>query len=445
MEERAFNMLNHLSNTDGISTRPIFFIVHSMGGLMLKYILEKSNADNDYASIIQQTKGVAFLATPHEGSFGANFLTNLSIIFRANDIVKQLEKNASPLNRLDDAFNTIVRQKDLKCISIYETKKVQIKKWFFKAEAIQVVSPSSAKGRFNYKSPLPVDRDHLNICKLQSKDDLVYKNIKNLINEVLNEVSIIDNSDSNDVDQKYIDIENSLPEQDKTPSLVNQIFLIFNEDNISDIKYEVIGYIQADDEFENELIEFTFEDIYNEKEQEAFLEKLIKEAELDDVTIHFILPPSLFLVNFKQWKCKGNEFVKLYHVLLHNKEKFTRKIGKYKPMINKWNSLFEELKDNDITNALLIINDSEERFDARNKQIGICFKYSPVNYDVIKDTLIATDMGLWQYPNGIISDYHTWLDSGVYLNQLNQDSRKCDHMALLWDDMSLLEKLKRKI
>lgn len=446
MEDRAFNMLNDLSNTDSIGTRPIFFIVHSMGGLILKYILEKSNVDNDYTSIIQQTKGVAFLATPHEGSAGANFLTSLGIILRVGDIVKQLQKNASSLNRLDDVFNTIVRQKDLKCFSFYETKEIRIKNKYFGWKGIKVVSESSAKGRFSQPTPLPVDRDHLDICKLQSKSDLVYRNIKRLISEALDEISTVNNS-KNDVDKKYIDIENSLPDpiQNEAPSSINQIFLIFNNDDTSDKKYEVIGYIQADNEFENELIEFTFEDIYDAKEQEAFLEKLIKEAELDDVPIHFILPPSLFLVNFKQWKYKDNEFVKLYHVLLHNKEKFLRKIGKYQPMIDKWNSLFEQLKDDNITDALLVIENSEERFDARDKKIGICFKYTPIHYDSIKDTLIATDMGLWQYPNGIMTDYHTWLDSGIYLNQLNQDSRKCDYMALLWDDMSLLEKLKRRI
>lgn len=111
MEERALNILNDLSLTDPIGTRPIFFIVHSMGGLILKFILEKSDADDDYMEIMNQTKGVAFLATPHEGSAGANFLTNLSILYRANDIVKQLQRNSSSLSRIDDVFNTMVRKK----------------------------------------------------------------------------------------------------------------------------------------------------------------------------------------------------------------------------------------------------------------------------------------------------------------------------------------------
>ncbi len=447
MEERALNILNDLSLTDHIGTRPIFFIVHSMGGLILKFILEKSDADDDYMGIMNQTKGVAFLATPHEGSAGANFLTNLSILYRANDIVKQLQRNSSSLSRIDDVFNTIVRQKNLKCFSFYEKDEVRIKRKFlgtkiWGSKGLKIVSESSAKGRFTQPSPIPVGRDHLEICKPQSKDDLVYKNIKRLINEVLDEITTINN-----IDKKYSDIENSLPELEKgkTPSHVNQIFLIFNEDNLSDVKYEVIGYIQTEDEFESETVEFTFEDINNTIKQEDFLEKLIKESELDNVSIHFILPSSLLLINFKQWKYKGNELVKLHHIVVHNKEMFARKIGKYKPMIEKWNSLFDTLKDTNITDALMSVNNDRERFDARKDKIGVCFEYLQSNSDILNETLIGAYMGLWQYPEGLLSDYQTWIQSDVCLSQLNHESRRCDNVALLWDDMSLLENLKRRV
>jgi hypothetical protein len=211
------------------------------------------------------------------------------------------------------------------------------------------------------------------------------------------------------------------------------------------VKYEVIGYIQTEDEFESETVEFTFEDINNTIEQENFLEKLIKESELDNVTIHFILPPSLLLMNFKQWQYKRNKLVKLYHIVLHNKEMFARKIGKYKPMIEKWNSLFDTLKDTNITDALMSVNNDTERFDARTDKIGVCFEYLQSSYDVINETLIGAYMGLWQYPEGLLSYYQKWIQSDICLNQLNHKSRRCDNVALLWDDMSLLENLKRRV
>lgn len=444
MEERALNILTDLSTTEGIGSRSLCFIVHSMGGLILKYILEKSKADNNYSKIIQQTKGVVFLATPHEGSSKADFLKNLGLIFRANTIVKQLEHNASSLNRLDDAFNTIVRQENLMCFSIYETKEIRIKKTImgvplFGFKGLKVVDESSAKGRCNYATPLPVDKDHLEICKIQAKDELVYKTIKKFIKQIL------DNNEGHQ-NQKYLDILNGLSEpiEKEITADINQIFLIFNEDNISENKYEVTGYIQCDNVFESDSFDYTFENINNQDEQEKFLEILIKGAELVNVPIHFIVPPQLFMVNFKQWKYRGSELVKLYHIVLHNKEKFSRKIENYKPLTDEWNKLFEKLKDNHISNALSGIHSDNERFDTREEKIGICFKYTLSNYETIQNTIIAAHVGVWQYQHGSLSDYLTWIESGVCLNQLNQQSRQCDHTALLWDDMSILEKLKRR-
>jgi hypothetical protein len=341
---------------------------------------------------------------------------------------------------LDGSFNTIVKQEKLKCISFFETKEIRIKRFYglFGTKGIKIVSKASAKGRFVQPEAIGIDKDHIAICKLKSRDDLVYKNILPYVQDILDDI---------DRDKKYSDIENSLPEPEKCelPALVNQIFLIFNEDNLSDVKYEVIGYIQTEDEFESETVEFTFEDINNTIEQENFLEKLIKESELDNVTIHFILPTTLLLMNFKQWKYKGNELVKLYHIVLHNKEIFARKIGRYKPMIEKWNSLFNRLKDTNIKDALMSVSNDTERFDARTDKIGVCFEYLQSSYDVINETLIGAYMGLWQYPEGLLSDYQKWIQSDICLNQLNHKSRRCDNVALLWDDMSLLENLKRRV
>jgi len=440
MEDRAMNILNNLAHTPPIGQRPIIFIVHSMGGLLLKYMLEKAKIDSDYKHILNQTKGAVFLAVPHDGAGGASFLKALSIVFRVNDIVKQLEKNASALDRLDGSFNTIVKQEKLKCISFFETKEIRIKKFYglLGTKGIKIVSKASAIGRFIQSEPIGIDEDHIGICKLNSKDDLVYKNILSYIQDILNNI---------DKSKQYSDIENSLsePEKCKVLSPVNQIFLIFNEDNLSDVKYEVIGYIQTEDEFESETVEFTFEDINNTIEQENFLEKLIKESELDNVSIHFILPSSLLLMNFKQWQYKRNELVKLHHIVLHNKEMFARKISKYKPMIEKWNSLFDTLKDTNITDALMSVNNDTERFDVRTEKIGVCFEYFQSNCDILNETLIGAYMGLWQYPEGLLLDYQAWIQGDVCLSKLNHESRRCDNVALLWDDMSLLENLKRRV
>jgi len=241
----------------------------------------------------------------------------------------------------------------------------------------------------------------------------------------------------------YTKIINTLPPMVQTSSTLDQIFLIFNQQSNS--KYLVTGYIHCEDEFDNKDFEFSFSNIYNKVEQSSFVNKLIREAELDDVSIHFILPPSLFLLNFKQWEYEGNRLVNLYHIVLHNQEKFLRSSKRYKSMIKKWDKSFEPLKNQNLSDALFPIHSDKDRFNVRDRKIGVCFRQKLSDYNVIKNILIPTKIGLWQYQEGNLSDYCRWIDGHVCLEELNPKSRECDHMALLWDDMRLLEKLKRRI
>ena len=238
-------------------------------------------------------------------------------------------------------------------------------------------------------------------------------------------------------------ILNTLPLKIETPSSISKIFLIFNQSNSYASQYSVVGYIHRKNEFKNDLIEFTFKNIYNQEEQEAFIQLLVDEFD-DSITIHFIIPPELFLVNFKQWKFRGNELVKRYHILLHNKDRYNSKHSKYEEMIEKWNLLFEYHKQNRVREALLLTEDDDIKFDTRLDKMGVCFKQKLSNYEVVNNTLDMAKVGLWQCSDGVIEDYHHWVDGTVCLKDLNKASRQCDHVALLWDDMSLLEKLKNR-
>ena len=90
-------------------------------------------------------------------------------------------------------------------------------------------------------------------------------------------------------------------------------------------------------------------------------------------------------------------------------------------------------------------NDNSARFDTRLGKIGVCFKQSISNHEIVNNMVDMAKVGLWQYKDGILSDYCEWVEDNICLKDLNHQSRNCDYMALLWDDMSLLEELKRRI
>ncbi|KAI4158786.1 MAG: hypothetical protein LQ342_007133 [Letrouitia transgressa] len=77
-KELLFHMLVFAQGFGGsFGTRPIIFVAHSMGGLVVKkaYILGKH--DSTYATIISETYGMLFLGTPHRGSHHAKILNTI--------------------------------------------------------------------------------------------------------------------------------------------------------------------------------------------------------------------------------------------------------------------------------------------------------------------------------------------------------------------------------
>jgi triacylglycerol esterase/lipase EstA (alpha/beta hydrolase family) len=52
---------------DGLESRPIIFLGHSMGGLLIKQALINAHNNPKYTQIKDATTGIAFFATPHRG------------------------------------------------------------------------------------------------------------------------------------------------------------------------------------------------------------------------------------------------------------------------------------------------------------------------------------------------------------------------------------------
>jgi len=115
--------------------RPIIFIGHSFGGLVIKQALALSQISNPFVEgdnpyIAEATRGVLFLATPHFGSqyaFGGVWLARLLGIFGGtySGLLQSLQLLSPQLQHLNQDFLTIpairnLPQRSLVCF--YETK-----------------------------------------------------------------------------------------------------------------------------------------------------------------------------------------------------------------------------------------------------------------------------------------------------------------------------------
>ena len=76
---------------------------------------------------------------------------------------------------------------------------------------------------------------------MKNKDELVYKKIIEYISEILNENNTTE-------ENNYKEILNSLKDTEENEKSTNRVFLIFNADDISDKMYNVVGYIEDNNE-----------------------------------------------------------------------------------------------------------------------------------------------------------------------------------------------------
>ena len=96
--DRAVNCLAELQ-AHQIGRRPLFFVGHSMGGLLVKQMLRPSSSSApDFADIAISTRGVILLATPNAGTGVASLANLLQQVLRTTAPMRDLEAN-SPLLR----------------------------------------------------------------------------------------------------------------------------------------------------------------------------------------------------------------------------------------------------------------------------------------------------------------------------------------------------------
>ncbi|CAH0021548.1 unnamed protein product [Clonostachys rhizophaga] len=116
VQEHASNLLASLGRhrgEDGTSSRPIIFVCHSLGGLVCMDALvlsEQQGGQHHLPKIHEQTIGIQFLGTPHQGSDFASWAKLVSrYVFPMrqtnSDITRVLRKDSEELARIQHSFH----------------------------------------------------------------------------------------------------------------------------------------------------------------------------------------------------------------------------------------------------------------------------------------------------------------------------------------------------
>jgi tetratricopeptide (TPR) repeat protein len=179
LKDRGGNIALRLVNGK-LGGRPIIFVTHSMGGLVVKSLVVGSQTlpDRNRKLIAKAVSGIVFCGTPHRGAAFATAADALGFFFRGSqEYVKQMKLNAAGLDNLHDEFIEWQRQNPVPIDSYAENLDLY--------GTTRVVSRSSANPNIQRYSVHLVDEDHLSLVKPPDGDHIVYAGVLRFIRNAL--------------------------------------------------------------------------------------------------------------------------------------------------------------------------------------------------------------------------------------------------------------------
>ncbi|KAK5214475.1 hypothetical protein LTR41_000668 [Exophiala xenobiotica] len=157
-------------------TRPIIFVAHSLGGLIVKDALNTAhtNKKSHLHQLLPAVAGICFLGTPHRGSSTASLgkiafnISRLAYTHANVGILASLERNADTLERIGDGFAVLLSEKMFKVHSFRET---------LPTNGVMVVENYSSKIGFAEEGQGEIPANHWQMTRYASARDQGYKRV----------------------------------------------------------------------------------------------------------------------------------------------------------------------------------------------------------------------------------------------------------------------------
>ncbi|XP_064196588.1 protein SERAC1 isoform X2 [Anguilla rostrata] len=175
---RSRELLSKLK-TAGVGDKPVIWVAHSMGGLLVKKMLLDAVNDPEMQPLLKNTKGIMFYSVPHNGTFMAEYSVNVRYLLFPSIEVKELSRDSPALRELNENFLNMAQDRDIKILSFTETRPTNV------GPMIKMVVVPEQSAELGIGDFIPVDVDHLNICKPEKKDSFLYKRSLQFIQDTL--------------------------------------------------------------------------------------------------------------------------------------------------------------------------------------------------------------------------------------------------------------------
>ncbi|XP_028997145.1 protein SERAC1 [Betta splendens] len=163
----------------GVGERPVIWVAHSMGGLLVKKMLLDASDNPDMQGLLKNTKGIMFYSVPHRGTSMAEYSVNVRYLLFPSIEVRELCKDSPALRNLNENFLKLANEKEFNVLSFAETVPTNI------GSMIKILVVPTHSANLGIGELIEVDVDHLNICKPEKKDSFLYKRSLQFIQEAL--------------------------------------------------------------------------------------------------------------------------------------------------------------------------------------------------------------------------------------------------------------------
>uniref|UniRef100_A0A4W3IFY7 Protein SERAC1 n=1 Tax=Callorhinchus milii TaxID=7868 RepID=A0A4W3IFY7_CALMI len=104
----------------GVGNRPVVWVAHSMGGLLVKQMLLDAKEDPEMRAMVQNTQGIVFYSVPHHGSRLAEYSINARFLLFPSVEVKELSKDSPALRDLNNNFRNLIEEQKINMLSFGE-------------------------------------------------------------------------------------------------------------------------------------------------------------------------------------------------------------------------------------------------------------------------------------------------------------------------------------
>lgn len=181
LHERASNLAEHMASC-GIGKRPLVIVCHSLGGLLAKEVFRAccETQDEEWAALGNNLKLVAFYATPHDGAALARVI-KFCFPRLSSPHIAAISNDSGYLSNLNERYRDHANKKGVISIAYYE----RFKTW----KIGLMVSRSSADPGCCETRPIPVDANHIQICKPNSKKQITFLSLRRHVVKILEKES----------------------------------------------------------------------------------------------------------------------------------------------------------------------------------------------------------------------------------------------------------------